>query len=86
MSPPLSTTSAPCSAPEGATQGRDALVHVLKTRRKAKGITITALAATLGTSRRQLQRLEAGTHDPALWLLMKYGLAMHMRLEWTTLR
>ena len=73
MQPPLSTTSA-----------RDVLIAALKTRRKAKGITITALAATLGTSRRQLQRLEAGTHDPALWLLMKYGLAMHMRLEWTS--
>ena len=85
MQPHLSTSSAPASL-QGASQGRDALIHVLKSRRKAKGITITALAKTLGTSRRQLQRLEAGTHDPALWLLMKYGLAMHMRLEWTTLR
>ena len=68
------------------TAARDGLIATLKARRKAKGITITALAKTLGTSRRQLQRLEAGSHDPALWLIMKYGQHMHMRLEWTTLR
>ena len=66
------------------TAARDVLIAALKTRRKAKGITVKALADALGTSRRQIQRLEAGTHDPALWLLMKYGLHLHMRLEWTS--
>jgi transcriptional regulator with XRE-family HTH domain len=66
-------------------QGRRGLVADLSARRRAMGLSQTAVAARMGTSQSALARLESQAGDVRLSTLERYAAALGQRLDWRLL-
>ena len=63
-------------------EGRRRLVDELVTRRRAKGLSQTEVAARMGTSQSAVARLEAGSGDLKVSTLERYAAAVGAPIAW----